>query len=182
MKIKKVIAQNMPDAMKKIKEELGPDAVILNSKEISSGGIFGLFTKRNVEVIAAIDPAPPKLANDTARENPDREMKGTTQSNTEAFTLKPQMTNEINSHSENYEIRSHSGNGIEIPKLIDQVLQRLYDQEMDDKYIQFLQKNLIKEWYKHEESLSIEELKQILYKMLLDKSVGFSLGTEEHKL
>ncbi|HLR70895.1 MAG TPA: flagellar biosynthesis protein FlhF [Pseudogracilibacillus sp.] len=58
MKIKKIIARTMPEAMNKIKKELGPDAVILNSKEIKSGGIFGLFQKKNIEVIAALDKAP----------------------------------------------------------------------------------------------------------------------------
>ncbi|WP_182199173.1 flagellar biosynthesis protein FlhF [Paraliobacillus salinarum] len=56
MKIKKYIAPTMPEAMSKIRKELGNDAVILNSKVIQTGGIFGLFKKKNIEVIAAIDP------------------------------------------------------------------------------------------------------------------------------
>ncbi|WP_209122368.1 flagellar biosynthesis protein FlhF [Alkalihalobacillus sp. BA299] len=58
MKIKKFIAPSMPEAMKKIREELGHDAVILNSREIVSGGFLGFFTKKNIEVIAAIDRTP----------------------------------------------------------------------------------------------------------------------------
>lgn len=46
----------MPEAMKKIRNELGQDAVILNSKIVHRGGLFGFFTKKNIEVIAAIDP------------------------------------------------------------------------------------------------------------------------------
>ncbi|CQR47681.1 Flagellar biosynthesis protein FlhF [Paraliobacillus sp. PM-2] len=56
MKVKKYIAPTMPEAMSKIRKELGNDAVILNSKVIYTGGILGLFKKRNIEVIAAIDP------------------------------------------------------------------------------------------------------------------------------
>lgn len=55
MKIKKFIVNSMPEAMAKIKKELGPDAVILNSKQIKTGGIFGLFKKKKIEVIAALD-------------------------------------------------------------------------------------------------------------------------------
>ncbi len=45
----------MPEAMNLIKKDLGKDAVILNSKEIKTGGIFGMFKKKNIEVIAALD-------------------------------------------------------------------------------------------------------------------------------
>ncbi|OEH91278.1 flagellar biosynthesis protein FlhF [Bacillus solimangrovi] len=56
MRVKKFIAPTMPEAMKKVRAELGQDAVILNSKVINKGGFFGLFVKKNIEVIAAIDP------------------------------------------------------------------------------------------------------------------------------
>ncbi len=46
----------MPEAMTKVKEELGNDAVILNTKKVETGGFLGLFTKKKIEVIAAIDP------------------------------------------------------------------------------------------------------------------------------
>lgn len=55
MKVKKIIAPSMPEAMEKIRLELGSDAVILNSKVVEKGGIFGFFTKKNIEVIAAVD-------------------------------------------------------------------------------------------------------------------------------
>jgi flagellar biosynthesis protein FlhF len=45
----------MPEAMKQIRAELGNDAVILNSKIVTTGGFLGLFKKENIEVIAAID-------------------------------------------------------------------------------------------------------------------------------
>jgi flagellar biosynthesis protein FlhF len=56
LKVMKYVAPTMNDAMKKVRNELGEDAVILNSKVMDSGGVFGLFKKRLVEVIAAIDP------------------------------------------------------------------------------------------------------------------------------
>lgn len=55
MKIKKFVANSMPEAMKQIKEQLGNDAVILNSKEIKPTGIFGLFRRKKVEVTAMLD-------------------------------------------------------------------------------------------------------------------------------
>jgi flagellar biosynthesis protein FlhF len=58
MKVKKYIAQSMPEAMKVIRKEMGMDAVILQSKEIRPKGIFGRFRKKKIEVIAAKDPEP----------------------------------------------------------------------------------------------------------------------------
>ena len=55
MNIKKIIARTMPEAMKKVKDELGAEAVILHSKVTYSGGFLGFFKKKNVEVIAALD-------------------------------------------------------------------------------------------------------------------------------
>lgn len=46
MKVKKYIADTMPEAMNQVRKELGPDAVILNSKEIQQRGMFG-FLRRN---------------------------------------------------------------------------------------------------------------------------------------
>ncbi|MGM0851531.1 MAG: flagellar biosynthesis protein FlhF [Bacillota bacterium] len=56
MKVKKYVAPSMNEAMKKVRAELGDDAVILNSKVAYTGGFMGLFKKKMIEVIAAIDP------------------------------------------------------------------------------------------------------------------------------
>lgn len=45
----------MPEAIDRIKKDLGANAVILDSKEVKTGGILGFFKKRQVEVLAAID-------------------------------------------------------------------------------------------------------------------------------
>lgn len=48
----------MPEALDVIREDLGPDAVILHSKAGKKKGLFGLFGKQKIEVIAALDPQP----------------------------------------------------------------------------------------------------------------------------
>lgn len=58
MKIKKYVADTMPEAMQAIRKELGPEAVILQSKSVSSRRFFGLLKKKQIEVIAALDPNP----------------------------------------------------------------------------------------------------------------------------
>ncbi len=55
MKVKKYIASSMPEAMEQIRQELGDEAIILVSKNVSIGGFLGLFAKKKIEVIAAVD-------------------------------------------------------------------------------------------------------------------------------
>ena len=56
MKIKRFHALNMQEAIRAIKADLGPDAVILSSKRIKKGGmLFGLFGQSMLEVAAAVD-------------------------------------------------------------------------------------------------------------------------------
>lgn len=55
MRVKRYVVDSMPDALQKIRADLGKDAVILNTKETRSGGFLGLFGKKRIEVIAATD-------------------------------------------------------------------------------------------------------------------------------
>lgn len=52
MQVKKFEAPTMQEALKVIKRELGPEAIILSTKHIKSG--FGLMSKASVEVTAAV--------------------------------------------------------------------------------------------------------------------------------
>jgi flagellar biosynthesis protein FlhF len=45
----------MPEAMQQIRGDLGNDAVILSTKELKVGGFLGLFSKKRIEVIAAVE-------------------------------------------------------------------------------------------------------------------------------
>lgn len=55
MNIKRYLAKDNAEAMQMIKEELGSDAVIINSRRIRPKGIFGFFKKPITEVVVAID-------------------------------------------------------------------------------------------------------------------------------
>jgi flagellar biosynthesis protein FlhF len=56
MQIKKFEAFQMSDALRAVKQELGPDAVILSAKEVRRDeGVFGVFGRPMVEVTAAVD-------------------------------------------------------------------------------------------------------------------------------
>jgi flagellar biosynthesis protein FlhF len=74
MLVKTFQAATMAEALRQVKAELGPDAMILSTKKEKQGGILGFFSRQVVKVTAAIDPhrpaPPPPVA---VRERPERE-------------------------------------------------------------------------------------------------------------
>jgi len=62
MKIKLFHAETMHEAIRDIKAELGPDAIILSTKRVRQGGLpFGLFGRPLLEVTAATDRDTPEV-------------------------------------------------------------------------------------------------------------------------
>jgi len=55
MRIKKYEVFDMKEAMKLIKEELGPDAMILSSRKVVKNNSLGLFSRPIIEVTAAVE-------------------------------------------------------------------------------------------------------------------------------
>ena len=55
MKIKKYEVTDMKEALRQIKQDLGPEAVILTTRKISKTSGLGLFSKEMLEVTAAVD-------------------------------------------------------------------------------------------------------------------------------
>lgn len=53
MKVKRYTGDTMQDAIFKVKAELGSEAVILNTRTIKTGGVLGLFGKKQTEIMAA---------------------------------------------------------------------------------------------------------------------------------
>lgn len=62
MKVKRYIMRSVPEATRQIRQELGSNAIILSTRQIRSGGILGLFARKMVEVIAAVDDPQPSPA------------------------------------------------------------------------------------------------------------------------
>jgi len=74
MLVKTFQAATMAEALRQVKAELGPDAMILSTKKEKQGGILGFFSKQVVKVTAAIDPhRPPPPPPAVVRERPWRE-------------------------------------------------------------------------------------------------------------
>jgi flagellar biosynthesis protein FlhF len=57
MLVKTFQSASMAEALRMVKAELGPDAMILSTKKEKTGGILGFFSRHVYRVTAAIDPA-----------------------------------------------------------------------------------------------------------------------------
>ncbi|QEM69869.1 flagellar biosynthesis protein FlhF [Geobacter sp. FeAm09] len=77
MLVKTFQAASMAEALRMVKAELGPDAMILSTKKENTGGILGFFSKSVYRVTAAIEPvprpAPAPAYVPTPRPRPERE-------------------------------------------------------------------------------------------------------------
>lgn len=75
MRVKRYVVDSMPDALQKIRTDLGSDAVILSTKDVKYGGFLGMFAKKKIEVVAALDsstvqrPAVPRTSRPVAVPN-----------------------------------------------------------------------------------------------------------------
>ncbi len=79
MLVKSFQAASMAEALRKVKAELGSDAMILSTKQEKTGGFLGFFRKTVFKVTAAIDPAhkmapaAPSTTSTAFREPPQRQ-------------------------------------------------------------------------------------------------------------
>lgn len=62
MNLKRYRVNNIQEALQQIKKDLGPDAIIVSTKQVKEGGSFGLFGKTMLEVTAARDETAKKKA------------------------------------------------------------------------------------------------------------------------
>jgi flagellar biosynthesis protein FlhF len=58
MQLRRFRGKELPDVMRQIREELGPDAVILHTKQARPRGLLRFSGDAGVEVVAALDPTP----------------------------------------------------------------------------------------------------------------------------
>ncbi|WP_156855438.1 flagellar biosynthesis protein FlhF [Oceanobacillus sp. AG] len=128
MKIKKYIADTMPEAMNEIRKDFGREAVILQSKEIKQKGFLGLFQKKRIEVIAAHDPDPIKR-DSKPLEDKEIKMEQTSKPQSDLQTIEP-VLKEIRNLKNLIELEA-AKDETKLPALYQLALQQLLDQEVE---------------------------------------------------
>lgn len=177
----------MPEAMKLIREELGNDAVILNSKIIHTGGFLGLFRKKKIEVIAAVD--------NVSKQEPrilEKEKivpKALTRSSSPSPLMEEKQMNEKSSNeilNELAELKkmirqvsSNTGNGslqVTYPEPIQKVAQLLERQEIDKHIREKLLTDLLEKWFLEGSKATEKEVFNWCKQMMIDRISRYSYG------
>ncbi|MBS4217733.1 flagellar biosynthesis protein FlhF [Bacillus sp. FJAT-49711] len=165
MNIKKIIAPTMPEAMKKVKQELGENAVILNSKVIFSGGFLGLFRKKNIEVIAALDEQPIHQA--LTRKNKNRKNPIENKTKTSTY-INPSIQREPTILSEIAELKSelkaiknsNYSSYNQYPEIIQKSLNKLQEEEVEEGFLLNVGDALLEKWRNSENEPTESEIDQ----------------------
>lgn len=162
MKVKKYIAKDMAGAMTKVRTELGSDAVILNSKKVEKGGILGFFSKKNVEVIAAVDPeaAKPKIRPISKKEYVTRGEQ--LPSDGGIGYIKKEITELKKMMQETSSSFQQQAKTYDYPEILLNAEKQLEEQEVKQELRSIIMSKLLKKWYVSEESASSEEIDQWL--------------------
>ncbi|ABZ84800.1 GTP-binding signal recognition particle protein, putative [Heliomicrobium modesticaldum Ice1] len=84
MRVKRFVAPTVQEAMNKMKQEMGKDAVILHTRKIKEGGILGFFAREMVEITGAVEDSAV-----IAREAASRESVGPARANEPQGLLRP---------------------------------------------------------------------------------------------
>ncbi|QST01601.1 flagellar biosynthesis protein FlhF [Pontibacillus sp. ALD_SL1] len=144
MKVKKYRAPTMPEVMKQVRNELGSEAVILNSKEIHNGGFLGMFKKKSIEVVAAIDPEPKRDSEQTYTMQP---MQRSSQGSSSKDIRTDQSQNVYDELQELKKLMKTQSTSS--PLVYPGVLQKLYTQLIDQEVAERIAKSLIDPLVEH---------------------------------
>lgn len=85
MRVKRYVADSIQEAITRVKNDLGRNAIILHTKPFKEGGFLGFFCRRRFEVIAAVD----ETVTDNSAVSKKTEVKPHSASPTETGTAPP---------------------------------------------------------------------------------------------
>jgi flagellar biosynthesis protein FlhF len=177
MKVKTYSASSMTEAMKKVREELGSDAVILSSKPIFSRGFLGLFKKRHIEVIAAIDTSvshAPPVKKEKQKKVPERARMSSNIPVAQRDEKPVQTQAVVDIQAELAELKNlvknlnHSGE-INYPESLRLLNQFLEEQEVEPSIRHETLAAILEKWYTYHGEPATEQVKSWLEDRLIEK-------------
>ncbi|HJV47273.1 MAG TPA: flagellar biosynthesis protein FlhF [Bacillota bacterium] len=184
MKTKKIVADSMPLALKMVRQELGENAVIVNTRAVKKGGVFGLFGKKKYEVTAySMDAAiPPINKKQSVTEPSKKEVKQPVPSSEGLYKKRPNPAliqaqpiknptaptaaatvaeNGDKLLDELHQMRKMmmtlmlgEKNGKAFPPAVSKIMERLRKQGVNDEILEYMINVLVE---KHESLLGLEE-------------------------
>ncbi|MCY7629890.1 flagellar biosynthesis protein FlhF [Bacillus altitudinis] len=169
MKMKKITANSMQEATIQIRQQLGKDAVILNSKTVVKRKLFGLKKQQMVEVIAVLDQDFEERAGKglqpAAAPIPVLPKKEQTQHLTQELPAAAQAVKAAPSHSQTIEYARNERHAGILPDSLMKMDQKLKDQGLDTEIRDECLKGLLTKGAVKEEQIE-KELEKLLTGML----------------
>lgn len=178
----------MAEAMNQIRAKLGNDAVILNSREVYTGGFLGFFKKRNIEVIAATDqeskrkqtPMIKQKQVSTPVASPIKAIDKYVKQEDSLIQVKPSkdLINEVNELKAMISKMSAANNqvGPSFPAPIQMMRNLLTDQEVDESIQDEILSSLLEKWYVEGANASTDEVYSWLEKEMTSRISSTSFG------
>ncbi|MEC1376181.1 flagellar biosynthesis protein FlhF [Heyndrickxia oleronia] len=167
MKVKKYVAQNMAEAMKQIRQDLGDEAVILNSKVTHTGGWLGLFKKKKLEVIAALDmerkPSTVFVKEKKREQLPQHPSQKSLESNKNLHEEINEIKRMVQDITINQPIQMQN-----YPEPIQIFCEKLYSQDLNMNIIHSLGEELLKQWRSSQVDPSEQEISEWAKKHFTD--------------
>lgn len=162
----------MPEALEKVRSEFGEDAVILTTKEIYTGGFLGLFKKRNIEVVAALETEQhPKPRKTQAREQARFKQKPI---GSESNKQQQIMLEELRSLRKWIEKSSDQTEEV-LPVAFQSVKEKLIEQEVTPELAEQIVLDVINDGIN--DNLTFQEAKDMVKKELIDLFSKLDCGT-----
>lgn len=182
----------MPEAMKKIRKDLGKEAVILNSKIIYTGGFFGLFRKKNIEVIAALDNdmvQPSQIEKiDFSRVETNSEMKQKDMQSPQPVQNKTGENKEMilkEIHDVKQLIKQITSQGhssiVHIPSPYREIYQKLLSQNISETILQQLTEDIYEHYYSKKEQVDKDNAYNFIVQSLVEYIKPLEFGAALQK-
>ena len=190
MKVKKFSAHDNQEALMKVKNELGADAIILYQRKVKQRGILGFFKKPLIEVVAAKEDTPVEKTNihDNKYKSPmeilqdkvihNKEIKADDQNIAEEVSEIKNMLNTV------MNTMTEQGLPEQIKSLNNPELSRLFNslkkQDVDKKLIhEILQQYVLVEGQRVEKKNDIEVIRDVVENVIKKYTIPYE--HEEHK-
>jgi flagellar biosynthesis protein FlhF len=166
MKTKRIAAPTMNEALKKVKKELGPDAVILYTKKVTRSKWLPPFRKEFVEVVAALDEV--NKLNESfyeekaAHEHPGESPRPVSVRYSEQVSRKVPPEPSLPLQKERGKGSELSENEALIPEPIREIYSKFVEEDLNPKILDQLVQSLLKEWYINDMSLTNQQVNRIV--------------------
>lgn len=172
MKTKRIAAPTMNEALKKVKKELGPDAVILYTKKVIRSKWLPPFKKELIEVVAALDDTEKRTDTfdqerdavphpiDVTRPLPIKPMEQGSPS--VSIDQRLPFQNVHGGQESRGLVKDRTDENALIPEPLRKIYNKLVEEDLSPEHLDPLVKVLLKEWYLNDMSLTNEHVKRLV--------------------